>query len=220
MRASCAGPVADKTLEQLRQCDVGSWFNEAHPDRADPAFVGLRIPTLREVFERYGTDVRYYIETKSPEAQPGMEEALLDLLDEFGLSSRGSAAARQVLIQSFSAASLRLVHELRPELPLVLLIGASGGPVDPAVLDEVAGYAIGVGPTAGLADAAFVEAAHARCLVVHPYTVDDPAFMATLLDAGVDGMFTNEPDQLVAAVVGRPVPTPAEGCGASPPPAA
>jgi glycerophosphoryl diester phosphodiesterase len=41
-----------------------------------------------------------------------------------------------------------------------------------------------------------VAAANARCLGVHPYTVNDPAEMATLVDMGVSGMFTNVPDQL------------------------
>ena len=61
---SCTGPVTTKTLAQLRECDVGSWFNDAHPDLADPAYVGLRIPTMGEVVERYGPDVRYYVEAE------------------------------------------------------------------------------------------------------------------------------------------------------------
>ncbi|MBP7630999.1 MAG: hypothetical protein KA758_11150, partial [Acidimicrobiales bacterium] len=45
---SCTGPVATKTLAQLRQCDVGSWFNEANPALAKPEYEGLPIPTLAE----------------------------------------------------------------------------------------------------------------------------------------------------------------------------
>jgi glycerophosphoryl diester phosphodiesterase len=190
---SCAGTVASKTLAQLRECDAGSWFNEANPDLADPAYVGLEIPTLADIFERYGPDVRYYIETKAPEAQPGMEEALLDLLDEAGLAGP-AARDRRVLIQSFSGDSLRLVHSLRPELPLVQLVPA---PVDVAALDDIAEYAVAIGPSKAIVDEAFVTAAHERCLAVHPYTVDEPDEMAALLDAGVDGMFTNAPDLLL-----------------------
>ena len=184
----CTGPVSARTLAELRQCDVGSWFNEAHPELADPEYAGLRIPTMAEVIERYGRDVRYYIETKSPEAQPGMEQALLDLLDETGVAD--------VLIQSFSADSLRLVHELQPELPLVQLL-AGATPADEAALDEIATYAVGIGPSSAAVDAVLVDAAHERCLVLHPYTVDAPEEMARLLDAGVDGMFTNLPDVLL-----------------------
>src|SRR5262245_36726479 len=101
---SCTGPVSEKTLAQLQECEVGSWFNEAHPDLADPAYDGLAIPTMEEVLERYGTDVRYYIETKALDAQPGMEQALLDLLDAAGLGTPAEGD-RQVFIQSFSPAS-------------------------------------------------------------------------------------------------------------------
>jgi glycerophosphoryl diester phosphodiesterase len=193
---SCTGRVSTKTLAQLRECDVGSWFNEAHPDLADPGYVGLRIPTMAEIIERYGPDVRYYVETKSPEAQPGMEQALLDLLDQTGLATP-AARYRQVLIQSFSAESLRLVHSQRPELPLVQLLPGSPSPLDEAMLDEIGEYAVAIGPSSGNVDQALVDAAHSRCLEVHPYTVDDSDEMARLLAVGVDGMFTNVPDRLI-----------------------
>ena len=189
---ACTGAVADKTVAELRTCDAGTWFNEAYPDLADPSFAELRIPTLREVLRRYGTDVRYYIETKAPEEQPGMEEALVDLLDEMGIPAPGDDGG--VIIQSFSPASLELLHSLRPELPLVLLWPARP---DDALLDAATAYATGIGPTSEAVDAALVRAAHERCLIVHPYTVDDPAEMRRLLDAGVDGMFTNVPDRLL-----------------------
>lgn len=202
---SCTGLVADKTLDQLRACEVGSWFNEAKPEVADPAFADQRIPTIDEVFERYGSDVRYYIEIKAPDASPGMERALLDALDRAGLGEP-EARSRQVLVQSFSAESLRRLHELRPELPLVQLLPASGTPIDPTTLDGIAEYAVAIGPAFANVDQALVEAAHERCLEVHPYTVDEPSAMAALLDLAVDGMFTNVPDVLRGEVGGRPTP--------------
>ena len=41
-----------------------------------------------------------------------------------------------------------------------------------------------------------MEAAHARCLDVHPYTVNETVEMEALRSLGVDGMFTNFPDRL------------------------
>lgn len=202
---SCTGPVATKTLAQLRECDAGSWFNELYPDRADPGFEGLEIPTLAEVFERYGPEVRYYIETKSPEEQPGMEQALLDLLDDAELAGP-AADERQVLIQSFSAASLQLVHSLRPELPLVQLLPAEATTVDEAALADIAAYAVAIGPSRANVDETLVDAAHDRCLEVHPYTVDEPAEMALLLELGVDGLFTNVPDRLLEEREQHPAP--------------
>ena len=116
----CTGLVIEKTLAQIKTCDVGTWFNETYPQYAKPEYVGLKIPTLEEVFQRYGTGVNYYIETKNPEAAPGMEEELLRLMDEYGLTEP-AAAKWQVLIQSFSPASLQKIHTLDPSLPLIQL---------------------------------------------------------------------------------------------------
>jgi glycerophosphoryl diester phosphodiesterase len=98
----CTGPVIKRTHEQIKMCDVGSWFNEAYPQYADPEYVGLQIPTLEEIFQRHGTSINYYIETKNPEAAPGMEEDLLRLMYEYGLIEP-AAGSWQVLIQSFTA---------------------------------------------------------------------------------------------------------------------
>ena len=62
----CTGPVRAKTLAQIKTCDVGRWFNQEYPRRAKAAYVGLKIPTLEQVFRRYGKGNNYYIETKSP----------------------------------------------------------------------------------------------------------------------------------------------------------
>jgi glycerophosphoryl diester phosphodiesterase len=198
--------VIEKTLSKLRSCDVGSRFNAAHHERARAEYVGLRIPTLDEVLARYQRRTSYYIETKNPEDAPGMEEKLLALLDAHGLR-RPAAERRQVLVQSFSEASLRKLHALDPSLPLVRLFGApfTTSPAVRATLDAVREYAVGIGPGAAAVDAALVAAAHARCLDVHPYTVNETAEMRALLALGVDGMFTNFPDRL-GALLGRAAP--------------
>jgi glycerophosphoryl diester phosphodiesterase len=194
---NCTGPVNAKTLAQIKTCDVGSWFNEENPEYANPAYVGLRIPTLEEVFQRYGRKVNYHIETKSPEQAPGMEEELLQLMD--GYSLRDEAVSRwRVLIQSFSPASLIKIHQLDPDLPLIQLHPGGGSAAVLATLEVVATYAVGIGPSFGAVNAAVVEEAHARCLDLHPYTVNDVEDMRALLELGVDGMFTNFPDRLEA----------------------
>ena len=196
----CTGLVRGKTLAQIKTCDVGSWFNEAYPQYARPEYVGLRIPTLEEVFQRYRKSVNYYIETKSPEAAPGMEEELLRLMDEYGLT-RPAAERWQVLIQSFSPASLQKVHALDPSLPLIQLFsGTETSETIRAKLDATAAYAVGIGPSKDDVDAELVGAAHARCLDVHPYTVNESAEMEGLIATGVDGMFTNFPDRLDAVL--------------------
>lgn len=192
----CTGLVREKTLAQIKTCDVGSWFNEAYPQYAKPEYVGLRIPTLEEVFQRYGKSTNYYTETKSPESAPGMEEELLRLMDEYGLT-QPAAKKWQVLIQSFSPASLQKIHALNPSLPLIQLFSSSEtSQTIQARLDATRTYAVGIGPSKSDVDAALVDAAHARCLDVHPYTVNETPEMRQLVALGVDGMFTNFPDRL------------------------
>jgi glycerophosphoryl diester phosphodiesterase len=55
---------------------------------------------------------------------------------------------------------------------------------------------VGIGPSKTAVDAALVEAAHALCLDVYVYTVNETAEMEALIALGVDGMFTNFPDRL------------------------
>ena len=202
---NCTGPVGEKTLEQVKTCDVGSFFNERYPDFARDAYEGLKIPTLEEVFRRYGTETNYYIETRSAEAPPGnpgidassgMEEELLRLMDEYGLSE-SAAGSWRVLIQSFVPASLEEIHAKDPSLPLVQLYSdEETGEAIRADLATAGEYAVGVGPSMDDVDRGLVEAAHAECLAVHPYTLLEEPDMREMIDLGADGMFTDFPNRL------------------------
>jgi glycerophosphoryl diester phosphodiesterase len=199
------GPVRNKTLAEIKEFDAGQWFNEARPERANPDFAGLRVPTLEEIFQRYGQAANYYIETKNPEADPGMEEELLRLIEEYGLTA-GAETRRQVLIQSFSQASLLKIHGINPRLPLIQLCSwqLSSREIQIA-MDTISPYAVGIGPWKGSVDAALVGAAHRAGIDVHPYTVDDRDEMEHLISIGVDGMFTNFPGVLNAIRRSAPV---------------
>ncbi len=191
----CRGLVSKKTLEQIKMCDAGSWFS--------PEYAREQIPTLEEIFDFYedpdyeGPPVNYYIETKNPDAAPGMEETLLALLGEYNLiPDRTEPANWRVLIQSFSAESLMEIHEAEPSLPLIQLYWAGTSKSIQRDLDAVSEYAVGIGPYKRDVVAALVEAAHEYCLAVHPYTVNTVEEMEALISLGVDGMFTNNPDLL------------------------
>lgn len=214
----CTGLVREKTYAQLQRCEVSSWWAEG--DAGGPAAVEAAvaattntaaanttatvaaepIPTLDAVLTRYGATVRYYIETKQPEEAPGMEEALLRALAEHDLLPR-SRADRRVLVQSFSRASLEKIHSLNADIPLVQLGGGDEMLEDlNAVLDAIAGYAVGIGPSWRDVTPELVVAAHRHGLLVHPYTVNEEAAMRRLIGFGVDGIFTNYPGRLVGVL--------------------
>jgi glycerophosphoryl diester phosphodiesterase len=199
-RADCTGPVRERTLAQLQRCEVGRWFNREYPVRAQGRFEGAIIPTLDSVLTRYRTRARFYIETKLPDDSGEVEKALYDALRSHGFAGPDAAIGR-VIVQSFSAASLQRMHDLDATIPLVQLLDEAI-PADSldAVFARIARYAIGIGPSRRIVSQRLVNRAHARGLVVHPYTVNDPAAMDYLLGLGVDGMFTDRPQLLLAKV--------------------
>ncbi|SDG39020.1 glycerophosphoryl diester phosphodiesterase [Limimonas halophila] len=212
-----SGPLSDYTLKELKKLDAGTWFNEKYPYRAKTAFEGAQVPTLRELFEKYGTDQKYYIEIKSPGENPGLTKKLVNLVEEYDL-----VEADSIVIQSFVQDSLQKAHELNPEIPLVQLIWfhpkgyEAGAPlkewkkVTPAPnavsvsdFNAVDEYAVGIGTNMHykdrqVIDAAFVDTARRAGLGVHVYTIDSMARMQRLIDWGVTGIFTNFPDRLNA----------------------
>lgn len=117
-------------------------------------------------------------------------------MDEYGLT-KPAAKKWQVLIQSFSPESLLKINALDPSLPLIqLYFSTETSETIQAKLDAAREYAVGIGPSKTDVDEALVEAAHARCLDIHPYTVNEKPEMEQLIDTGVDGMFTNLPNRL------------------------
>ena len=188
---ACRGRVDDRTFPELRRCDVGSWFNEARPQLARASYARLRIPSLREVLQRYGRVTGLCLELKHPEHAPGIEEQVVAELE------RGRLGADRVLVQSFSGPSLERVHELAPRLPLHRLFAPASPPwLLRRELELVAGYGAGIGLWRGDVDRELIEAAHRHGLAVGVYTVNEPAELAALVSLGVDGIVTDFPDRL------------------------
>jgi glycerophosphoryl diester phosphodiesterase len=192
------GLVKDHTLQEIKQLDAGTWFNEKYPEKANPSYSGLAVPTLEEVVQKFGTSVNYYIETKEPSFYPGMEEELLRILDKYNLSEKNGRLPR-VVIQSFSPDSLKKIHALDPNIPLVQLLWYEPGIPGAAritgdQLTEIKKYAIGIGVNYQKIDPAYVKKVREHGLLIHPYTVNNPVDMRMLLDWGVTGLFTDYPN--------------------------
>lgn len=172
---------------------------------------------------RLGRTIGVYIEAKSPEHFRSvglpLEQRLVDRLDAHGHNT----ADAPVVLQSFAHDSLRELAALTA-LRLTLLlddIPSDDARSTPAALRELAAWAWAVGPSKDrvlprLADgsldapSAFVADAHEAELAVHVWTFRaETPFMPTGLDpmqellafadAGIDGLFTDQPDLAVAA---------------------
>ncbi|EIT86214.1 GlpQ [Fictibacillus macauensis ZFHKF-1] len=186
-----SGRVKDLTLADIKKLDAGSWFNKQYPERARSVYVGLRVPTLSEIFKKLGPTKKYYIETKSPDVYPGMEEELLRLMNKYHISKETT------LIQSFSKESLLKVKRLDPDVKLVQLLSYKKTAVmTDEQLAELKTYAMGIGPNFTYLTKEYVQKVRTAGLAIHPYTVNEVADMTRLIEWGVTGMFTNYPNRL------------------------
>jgi glycerophosphoryl diester phosphodiesterase len=199
--------VSDFTLQELKRLDAGSWFK--------PGFKGERIPTFQEAIDFVRGKAGIYPETKEPEVYGArgfdMAAMTLAVLAKNGLDHPGSDPKTPVIIQSFSADSLRQMRKAGSTLPLVFLISDldKGAPrwLTDAGLKMVRAFAAGIGPAKALvtADTTIVSRAHAAGLTVTPYTFragatpDGMTVRQEMADflfrLGVDALFTDNPDQ-------------------------
>jgi glycerophosphoryl diester phosphodiesterase len=190
------GLVKDLTDDEIALLDAGSWFNQAYPVMAQPSFKGEKVPALTDIFDYFGTEANYYIETKTPEEYPNMVAHLLDVLEEYDLIG-ANVPEGKVVIQSFSKDSLKEIHQHAPTLPLILLLNKEAVKnVTATDLQEIKNYAVGVAPNYEALTKDTVQEMRAAGLLIHAYTVNNQHEMNRLIDWGVTGMFTNYPDRL------------------------
>ena len=179
---SGAGKVHDLSLADLKRLDAGAWFGSE--------FAGERIPTLDEILEfSKKHDVVFYLELK-PGGSWGGEHALIGALRE------SQEVARTVVI-SFDAGVLEGLRKIEPTLMTGLLFdGQIARPLDKAV--EVGARQLAV--RGDLVTPALLAEARKKDLQVVCWTVNQPAHMRLLIDAGVDGIMSDYPDRIVAAI--------------------
>ena len=169
----------------------------------------FRVPRLEDVLQLVhglnrttGRNVGVYPELKHPELQPGLADAVLAVLSRYDVPVR---------IQSFDELVLAT---LDTDHARVQLVRDATQTADDG-LDRIATYAAGIGVStlALTRDATLVTRAHARGLLVHAFTLraDDDRRAGSLADEvvglaahGVDGVFTDHPDQVLAALESVP----------------
>lgn len=187
-----ADDLASTTLEKFH---VGAWFNERYPHRARVSYEwGEKIPTLAQVFERYGSHT-LYAEMKCEDVtrQPALARAVVELIHQHDLASR-------VIVKSFALDSLREVKRLAPEIRTAALFGRSWPrPLVPGsrILAEAADCgADEISLHRSLLREATVEAAHRRGLEVLVWTVNSPASLRRALKLKLRAVFTDYPRRM------------------------
>ena len=202
--------LEDFTLDELKRLDAGAWFA--------PQFAGTRIPTFGETIDALKGRSGLFIELKSPERYKGIEARVMADLKARGLDQPGADHRTPVLIQSFTASSLEIfAHEIGTRLPIHFLFGARDAApwITDEGLERIRKFATGISPEKVVLSEHpdVITRARAVGLLVTPYTFRSSAVsgfpdvrseMAHYLHAlGVDGVITDNPDQMPARAAGR-----------------
>lgn len=190
--------IAEVDFQELkkvqRESDYDGKLPVSLPEGIDP----LRIVSTEEIFSYFQDDVNYYIELKTPASYPGIEEALLGQLREFGLLADEDAELPKVILQSFNNASLKKIHEQEPAIPLIQLYSMKNETMlTKKRLETVAEYASGIGVDKTVVTEELVELAHDEDLHIHPFTVNEEKEIRRMIEIGADGIFTDVPDVAV-----------------------
>jgi glycerophosphoryl diester phosphodiesterase len=171
-------PTCGCSAEAVAALDAGSWFG--------PAFKGERIPTLAEALETVRDRLRLNIELKPA---PGR----LDLADRVAAILKEAGAPGRWIVSSFDAAVLQRFRDVRPTVPSGRILAGDSAGLDPTD----AGFVSVEHPAI---DAGLVQAATARGIEVHAWTVNDPRRALELEALGVACVMTDDPAALRAGM--------------------
>lgn len=187
------GSVSDYTYAELKNLDAGSWFNEAFPERSEAIFEGETIVKLADIFDMFGQEANYYIETKQPFTDGEMEHQLIQLLEEYALLDN-VGDEKQVILQSFNEDSLLTLNELHSDIPLIRLFNFSNQPAELGA-DEwarLSSYASGIGINQKALTTDFGESVTDQGLMLHVYTVNTYREAIAAYNKGAEGIFTDD----------------------------
>jgi glycerophosphoryl diester phosphodiesterase len=174
------GPVAARTLADLRELDAGR---------------GERIPTLDEVLALAGVQgrgVNLEIKAESEEEARATAASMAPVLAALDPALRPS-----VLVSSFQLAALPALKQRLPWLRVGTLHGGRQWRRQDMLAPALEMSATAIHPSTRLVSAELVQRAHAQGLQVNVWTANRWSTLRTLLTLGVDGVFTDYPERAV-----------------------
>lgn len=179
-----SGFVKDMTLEELRQYDYGRWFGEH--------FAGERIPTLREVLAVFKeTEHILNIEIKSDIFEyEGIEQLISEEIDTFKMQDR-------IIISSFNHESIQRFHQLQPTVQTGVLFSSLIVQIEPYAA-SLPGDALHIPYYHTFRH--IIKEALSNGAIIRTFTVNDGNLAKQLQTAGIDAIFTDVPDVILAAL--------------------
>ena len=219
------------TYKELQRYDVGRIDPSTDYRRRFPHQIpadGAHIPTLNQLFElgeASGKRPRYNLETKLSPLTPNETLGPEEFATKAVAAIRAAHLADRVTIQSFDWRTLLAAKRIAPEIETVGLTEdtpawsptrSAEGLMSPwfagvdaaspqASLPELV-HAAGCStwsPYWRHVDAAALALSHRLGLKVVPWTVNEPADIAALIDLGVDGLITDYPDRAIRVLAAK-----------------
>ncbi len=162
------------------------------------------VPTLRDVFLRYGSTGRYLVELKAgPSPRPGLLEfRVAALIAQMHLLDRTT-------VLSFSGDMLRRIREIEPRIETCLNYDATARRPEGALWPDLPKGCGAVGPQAGLVTDELFARAKAEGLGVHCWTVNDPDFARQLTRLGAASVISDDVSVVgpaIREITGAPAP--------------
>jgi glycerophosphoryl diester phosphodiesterase len=158
--------------EEVRQLDVGSWF--------DPAFSGERVPTLAEVINLCRGKIRLNIELKFFGPDRRLTQKVADIVRQQNFES-------DCLVTSLNYDALLEAKRHNARLRTGLTVAHALGDVSRLEVDALS-------VRADFLSDEVLRAAHSQGREVHVWTVNDAREMTRLMKRGVDNIITSDPD--------------------------
>ena len=178
--AKIRGTVAHRSLEQLKELDIGSWRMKK--------FYGERIQALEEVLALIDGRVSLCIDIKQyPGSPDGIALKLLFTIAHFDYMDR-------VILSSFDYDCLRQVRELAPEAPIGVIC-ARGMQQDP-IAAAIALGARSIHAQKELASRNFLNRAWEEGFDVYVWTVNNWLQIEKFASLGVQGIISDYPERL------------------------
>ena len=192
-----APTVHSLTFAELQRYDVGRLRPGSQYEKNFPSqkpLDGARIPRLADLFEvARGSAVRFNIETKisaeAPEETPGPDAFARAVIREV----RRAGLMARTTIQSFDWRTLKVVEREAPEMATAYLTSAKDS--EPSRVRKARARIWA--PNFQALDPQIVASARAMGLTIVPWTVNQPADIARVLELQVDGIISDYPDRVI-----------------------
>jgi len=171
-------PLAEVTLEELQEIDVGSWF--------DPKFADQRVPTLQQAIDLCYGKIKLNIELKyygaNPDVTP-LAEATTEVIRRNGFED-------QCIVTSLRYPACEEVRRIKPNFRTGLIVTHALGDISRLDVDALV-------VRADFLSERLLLSARRLDREVHVWNLNDPRQIRRFINRGVDNIMTSDPDMAI-----------------------